>query len=339
MTDVSNPRSSDNLAISRRRSSGVSTPNRAASTISRVRLTQVRGPRARPRVVVRRQPVRKAACGLRPGASTRPASEQTRQSPSQADGTQSSDRDSSTRLGANTTDVSSPTHIAQGSNALPGTEQPRRLPPRGLRYELISCGLSGHELVGTDAAELRDQDALFAREADGLRWYRCLRCDAWLPQTPPQQPARRHPPELAQIELPLRGRPLRDKYVLRLIALDRAVHFLVLGILAVAIFAVLNDRLQLRHEFFRIVSGIQAGVGGVASSRNTGIVGDVGRVLSLRQSTLYAAGFVFAAYALLEGVEAVGLWLRKRWAEYLTFIATTLLLIPEIYELTKSSRH
>jgi hypothetical protein len=36
----------------------------------------------------------------------------------------------------------------------PGTERPRRYPPR-LRYELIGCGLHGHELLGTDAAALR----------------------------------------------------------------------------------------------------------------------------------------------------------------------------------------
>jgi uncharacterized membrane protein (DUF2068 family) len=40
------------------------------------------------------------------------------------------------------------------------------------------------------------------------------------------------------------------------------------------------------------------------------------------------------AYALLEGAEAVGLWWQKRWAEYLTFIATAVLLPLEIYELT-----
>lgn len=34
--------------------------------------------------------------------------------------------------------------------------------------------------------------------------------------------------------LPLRGRPLRERYVLGLIALDRAVHFVVLAVLAVA---------------------------------------------------------------------------------------------------------
>ena len=32
-------------------------------------------------------------------------------------------------------------------------------------------------------------------------------------------------------------------------------------------------------------------------------------------------------------MEAVGLWFAKRWAEYLTFIATTLLLPLEIYEI------
>jgi uncharacterized membrane protein (DUF2068 family) len=219
----------------------------------------------------------------------------------------------------------------------PGMEKPRRLPPRGLRYELISCGISGHELVGTDAAELRQQDAIFARDGDdGIRWHRCLRCDSWLPQPRPEHPTRRYPPDRPKIELPLRGRPLRDKYVLRLIAVDRAIHFVVLAVLSAAIFAFLDHRVQLRHDFFRIVTGIQSSVGGVAASGHGGIVGEVQRVLSLKQSTLHALGFVFGGYALLEGVEAVGLWLRKRWAEYLTFVATTLLLAPEVYELTKT---
>jgi uncharacterized membrane protein (DUF2068 family) len=217
----------------------------------------------------------------------------------------------------------------------PGTEKPRRLIPRGLRYELISCGLVGHELVGTDAAELRERDAIFAREHDGLRWHRCVRCDSWLPLPIPRKPARDVPPERDEIQLPLRGRPLRDKYVLRLIAVDRAVHFLVLGVLAGAIFGFLGHRAQLRHEFFHIVSAVQGGVGGVASSEHGGILGELDRAFSLKESTLYALGFVIAAYALLEGVEAVGLWLRQRWAEYLTLVATTLLFVPEIYELTK----
>ena len=36
---------------------------------------------------------------------------------------------------------------------------------------------------------------------------------------------------------------------------------------------------------------------------------------------------------MLELVEGVGLWMRKRWAEYLTIVATSLLIPLEVYEL------
>jgi uncharacterized membrane protein (DUF2068 family) len=48
-------------------------------------------------------------------------------------------------------------------------------------------------------------------------------------------------------------------------------------------------------------------------------------------------GIVALAYAALEGAEAWGLWHRRRWGEWLTVLATSLLLIPEIWELTKSA--
>ena len=50
--------------------------------------------------------------------------------------------------------------------AAPGTERPRRFRPK-LRYELIGCGLHGHEILGTDAAALRPEDELFAIRSDG----------------------------------------------------------------------------------------------------------------------------------------------------------------------------
>ncbi len=118
---------------------------------------------------------------------------------------------------------------------LPGTRRrPSRFRPQ-FHYELIVCGLRGHELVGMDAAQVRPQDAPFVREADGLRWYRCLRCDSWLPLQPPPRPAAEFPPERDDVELPLRGKALRDKIVLRLIAIDRAFHFVVLAALSLVI--------------------------------------------------------------------------------------------------------
>ncbi|MHB8533044.1 MAG: DUF2127 domain-containing protein [Solirubrobacteraceae bacterium] len=48
-------------------------------------------------------------------------------------------------------------------------------------------------------------------------------------------------------------------------------------------------------------------------------------------------GTVALGYAALEGAEAYGLWRRRRWGEWLTVVATSLLLIPEVWELTKST--
>jgi uncharacterized membrane protein (DUF2068 family) len=47
-------------------------------------------------------------------------------------------------------------------------------------------------------------------------------------------------------------------------------------------------------------------------------------------TTLLAIGAI--AYALLEGTEGVGLAMRRRWAEYLTVIATGALIPFEVYE-------
>jgi uncharacterized membrane protein (DUF2068 family) len=216
----------------------------------------------------------------------------------------------------------------------PGTQQPTRFRPR-FHYELIGCGVHGHELVGTDAAQVRPQDELLVREpGDGLRWYRCVRCDAWVPLPPPTAPTEQYLPDREHIELPLRGRPLRDRYVLRLIALDRVVHFLVLGVLAAVVFLFAVNREALSQTFYRVLDAIQGGVGGPTGQGGDGILGELQKAFAAKPSTLWIVGLIIAAYALLEGVEAIGLWRGKRWAEYLTFIATTLLLIPEIYELT-----
>src|SRR5436309_15710641 len=105
---------------------------------------------------------------------------------------------------------------SQAGHRPPGTVRPKSFVPR-LHYERLACGLRGHALIGTDAAELRPQDSLLARDIDGARWYRCLRCDSWLPLGEPATPSRPHPPDRGEIHLPLRGKALRDKIVLRVI--------------------------------------------------------------------------------------------------------------------------
>ncbi len=215
----------------------------------------------------------------------------------------------------------------------PGTERPRAFRPR-LRYELIGCGLHGHELLGTDVAEIRPQDGLVARtDSEGLRWYRCLRCDSWLPLLAPQRPTREHLAARHEITLPLRGKALRDKYVLRLIAVDRFVHFIVLGLLAAAVLIFRQDQTVLNSYWVSILRDLQAGVGGPARDTSAGLIGELNKLFQITSAHLLLTGLALAGYALLEGTEAVGLWMARRWAEYLTLIATAILLIPEVYEL------
>jgi uncharacterized membrane protein (DUF2068 family) len=199
-------------------------------------------------------------------------------------------------------------------------------------YELIVCGLRGHELIGVDARELREQDRAVARAVDGVRWHRCLRCDSWLPIPAPGAPAREVPPERAEIELPPRGKPLRDKIVLRLIAINRALHFVVLGAIAIAIFLFASHREALRGKAYRLIVDLQTGADGSRAPTH-GLLHEIERSFSLQSGTIKLVGLVFAVYALIEGIEAVGLWYQRRWAEYLTFIVTTSLLPLEIYEL------
>jgi uncharacterized membrane protein (DUF2068 family) len=57
----------------------------------------------------------------------------------------------------------------------------------------------------------------------------------------------------------------------------------------------------------------------------------------LNASKTFLFGVLALGYAALEGTEAYGLWNRRRWGEWLTVLATSLLLIPEVWELTKST--
>ena len=222
----------------------------------------------------------------------------------------------------------------EGAPSPPGTARPSRFLPT-LHYELLVCGLRGHALLGTDVAEITQADRLVVRDEGGLRWYRCVRCDSWLPLEPPANPPRRSMPRREEIELPPRGKALRDKIVLRVIAVDRAFHFIVLGVLAVAVFLIASHEQQLRQDFYRVLADVQGGVGGgPLQTEHRGLVGRLDELFSLRRGTLELVGAGLAGLAVIEGVEAVGLWYQRRWAEYLTFVVTTALIPLEIYELT-----
>ena len=123
--------------------------------------------------------------------------------------------------------------------------------------------------------------------------------------------------------------------MLRAIAIDRAIHCIILTALGIGVLAIADNADALRSSVYRVLAALQNGAAGGAAQngQHAGFFGALDKLLSLRAGTLHELGIGLLVYALLEGLEAVGLWLTKRWAEYLTFIVTTLLIPLEIYEI------
>ena len=208
---------------------------------------------------------------------------------------------------------------------MPGTKRPE------YRYELFTCAWHGHELIGQQAAVVTPEDAVVVRDVGPQRWCRCLRCDGWFAVPIPDDPTEERVPSRDQIDVPLRGPALRDRYVLRLIAVDRVLHVLILTALAVAFITFATHNRSLHADYENIMNALNGG--GAAALKVRGVLGYLRKAFSYTPTHLFVLAAICLVYASLEAVEAVGLWLNKRWAEYLTFVATTLLIPYEIYEL------
>ena len=66
--------------------------------------------------------------------------------------------------------------------------------------------------------------------------------------------------------------------------------------------------------------------------------GAISRATGISPEKLHHAGIGLFVYAALFATEGTGLLLRKRWAEYVTVVTTSLLLPLEIWELTHPHR-
>jgi uncharacterized membrane protein (DUF2068 family) len=193
-----------------------------------------------------------------------------------------------------------------------------RLWPRHWNVETLVCSMRGHVTPAATVERLRSDDRELGFDLDnGRRYSRCLRCDAWTEGVPPAPPqvTSEIVPALGQLELPRRGQPLHDAVILRLIAIDRGVHAVVFGARDAA------DRLD----------GVASNTGPHAS--HDALSRELHRIAELRQGTITILAITATAYCIIEGIEAVGLWKERRWAEYLTVVATAGFLPFEVREL------
>ena len=202
--------------------------------------------------------------------------------------------------------------------------------------ETLVCSRRGHVLPASVVARLRPVDGGVGLDLpDGRRFARCLRCDSWREVPVPNEPLAETLPSLADIVLPRRGEALREAIVLRVIAMDRILHVILFGLLFVAALAFRLNIGPLRAQARSLLDALQATASNSTQASQGFIVRELGRLVSVRNGSLDVVIISALAYCTLELVEAIGLWHERRWAEYLTVVATAGLLPLEILELAK----
>ncbi len=123
---------------------------------------------------------------------------------------------------------------------------------------------------------------------------------------------------------------------MRALAVERALRCAVFLLVAVGVFEVSGSRERLRRDFEQDLPLLRLLANQVGwDPDNSKLVRYIAHAFALSSSTLLWIAVALAAYAAIELVEAVGLWLMQRWGEYFAVIATSVFLPLEIYELTE----
>lgn len=130
-----------------------------------------------------------------------------------------------------------------------------------------------------------------------------------------------------------RGRLLRDRRIMRLLAVERVLRGLGLLLLAALVLAFENSRDVLHRSFHTDLPLLRplADQIGWNIDRST-VVNGVTEAFALSGSALTWIAVGLVAYAGMEFVEGIGLWLMKRWGEYFAVVATSIFLPWELYE-------
>jgi uncharacterized membrane protein (DUF2068 family) len=205
------------------------------------------------------------------------------------------------------------------------------------RPELLVCAWRGHVVPGASVLPLDARHDVLARETvDGRRLVQCLRCGDWIVTDPPATDAGVVLDRVDDLQRPRRGRALREAIVVRIIAIDRAVHTVAFAAVAAAALA-LRWRLDAVQGWARgtldALESARQGQGGASTHGLTAAL--LTRLAQVKPHSLTVLALFATIYAVVSAIEAFGLWRQRRWAEYLTVLATSGFLPFEIDELLK----
>ena len=193
-------------------------------------------------------------------------------------------------------------------------------------WSLRGCARKGHVTYAPDEPALRDR--LHVPTPEGEAW-RCLRCATFVVGEPHGNgPADQAP-------LVLRGKALKDATILRVLAVERLVRGLLLLALAYGVLYFKDSKTSIKRTFDEAIPAAKP----LARVFNVDLdasptVERLRHVLDSNQHSLNLIVAGLLAYAALQLIEGIGLFLLKRWGEYVAVIGTSAFLPLEVYELT-----
>ena len=193
-------------------------------------------------------------------------------------------------------------------------------------WSLLGCGASGHVTFAPDEPRLRERLSVSTRE--GAAW-RCLRCGTFVIGEPTASGPVSAAPRVR------RDKELRSAFILRLFAVERFLRAIIFGVLAIAIWRFAASRMSIEEAYNHALPELRAFLRQLGFNVNhSKLLGLIQHAFTLNSRVLTWLALAAAAYAVVEIIEAVGLWLLKRWGEYFAMIATSVFIPYEIYDLT-----
>ena len=207
-------------------------------------------------------------------------------------------------------------------------------------WSLFGCARKGHVTYAPDEPDLRDR--LMAPTAGGTAW-RCLRCGAFVHHGPHgkgqygkvQHGKVQHGSgPAANAPVLLRGAALRSAFILRLLAVERFIRGLLLLALSYGIHRFNGARDSLQRFFDTYLPTLRPLADRLGIDlQSTGPVRLIDKALHTGHATLTWVSIGVLAYGCLQLLEGIGLWLLKRWGEYVAVVGTSLFIPLEVYEL------
>jgi uncharacterized membrane protein (DUF2068 family) len=189
------------------------------------------------------------------------------------------------------------------------------------KWELRTCARHGHATYAPDDEALSKR--LSGMTGLGEVW-RCLRCGEFTLGPPLGRGKADDAP------LILRGKALRQAVIVRALAVERWLRATLLALAAYAVWKFRGAHDAIQAAFDRDLPVLRA-LGFKVDQMTT--VHELERALAVKPSTLALIVLALGAYAVLQVVEGIGLWLLKRWGEYFAVVATSIFLPLEIHDL------